>query len=123
LEILATYAFEMLSSLTSCGNYDVEFMEHKSYEDSSLDIFEMITRTSEPMAKLDNIELLIFKRFQMDLKKIKCLLQWRQKHESMLPIVGFLAQQILGIVGSQIETKRITYLISIFTNLRRCHLQ
>jgi len=67
LEILATYAFEMLSSLTSCGNYDVEFMEHKSYEDNSLDIFEMIIRTSEPMAKLDNIELLVFRRFQMDL--------------------------------------------------------
>jgi hypothetical protein len=41
----------------------------------------------------------------------------------MFPIVGFLAQQILGIVGSQIETKRIFSLVGILTNLRRCHLQ
>jgi hypothetical protein len=41
----------------------------------------------------------------------------------MFPIVGFLAQQILGIVGSQIETKMIFTLVGIFTNLRRCHLQ
>jgi hypothetical protein len=80
----------MLSSLTSCGNYDVEFMEHKSYEDNNLDIFEMIIRTSEPMAKLDNIELLVFRRFQMDLKKIKCPLQWWQEHESMFPLLVFL---------------------------------
>ncbi len=54
-----------------------------------------------------NRELLIFKRFQMDPKKIKCPLQWWQKHESMFPIVGFLVRQLLGIVKSQIETKRI----------------
>ncbi len=59
----------------------------------------------------------------MDLKEIKCPPQWWQKHESMFPTVGFLAQQILGIVGSQIETKRIFSLVGIFTNLRRYHLQ
>jgi hypothetical protein len=30
--------------------------------------------------------------------------QW-QKHEAMFSTIGFLAQQILGIVESQIETK------------------
>jgi hypothetical protein len=48
-------------------------------------------------------ELLVFRIYQLDVKDIKCLLQWWQKHEAMFPIVGFLAQQILGIVGSQIE--------------------
>ncbi len=41
----------------------------------------------------------------------------------MFPIVGFLACQNLGIVRSQIETKRFFSLTGIFTNLRRCHLQ
>jgi hypothetical protein len=33
----------------------------------------------------------------------------------MFPIVGFLARQILGIVGSQIETKMICSLAKILT--------
>jgi hypothetical protein len=67
----------------------------------------MTVSTSELVMELVNRELLIFKRFQMDPKEIKWPLQWWQKHESMFPIVGFLVQQILGIVESQIETKRI----------------
>jgi len=59
----------------------------------------------------------------VDPKNIKCPLQWWGKHEAMFPIVGFLACQTLGIVGSQIETKRFFSLTCIFTNLRRCHLQ
>jgi hypothetical protein len=41
----------------------------------------------------------------------------------MFPILGFLARQISGIVGFQIETKRILALAGILNNLRRCHLQ
>jgi hypothetical protein len=41
----------------------------------------------------------------------------------MFPTIGFLAYQILGIIGSQIETKRIFSLASILTNLRRYRLQ
>jgi hypothetical protein len=59
----------------------------------------------------------------LDVKDIKCPLQWWHKHEAMFPIVGFLAWQILGIVGLQIETKRIFFLAIILTNLRRCCLQ
>jgi hypothetical protein len=40
----------------------------------------------------------------------------------MFPTIGFLVQQIVRIVGSQIKTRRIFSLASIFTNLRRCHL-
>jgi hypothetical protein len=71
---------------------DVEFRERRSYEDNNLDIFEMILSTSEPMTKLVNRKLLIYRRFQVDFKEIKCFLQWWQKNESMFPIVGFLAQ-------------------------------
>jgi hypothetical protein len=53
-------------------NYDVEFIKHNSHEDNNLDIFQMIVSTSEPTTKLVNRGFLIFKRFQMDPKKIKC---------------------------------------------------
>ncbi len=33
--------------------------------------------------------------------------------------MSFLAHQILGIVGSQIETKRIFNIVSVITNLQR----
>jgi hypothetical protein len=71
---------------------DVEFTKRKSYEDNNLDIFEMILSTSEPMTKLVNRKLLIYRRFQVDFKEIKCLLQWWQKNESMFPIVGFVVR-------------------------------
>jgi hypothetical protein len=41
-------------------------------EESSLDIFEMYARTSELTKEVVNKELLMFKRFQMDVKDIKC---------------------------------------------------
>jgi hypothetical protein len=68
-------------------------------------------------------ELLIFRCYEVDPKDIKCPLQWCGKHEAMFPTVDFLACQILGIVGTQIETKIFFSLTSILTNLRRCHLQ
>jgi hypothetical protein len=41
----------------------------------------------------------------------------------MFPIVGFLARQILRIVGSQIKIEMIFSLVGILINLRRCPLQ
>ncbi len=58
----------------------------------------------------------------MDVKNIKCPFQWWQKHEGMFPIVGFLVQQIFGVVGSQIEIEGIFSLPKIFINLRKCCL-
>ncbi len=54
--------------------------------------------------------MLIFRCYQVDSKEIKCLFQWWTKHETIFPRVGFLIGQILWIVGSQIETKRIFFL-------------
>jgi hypothetical protein len=85
-----------------------------------LDIFEQTTSISELAEELVKRELLVFKRYQLDVKDIKCPLQWWQKHEAMFLIVGFLAPHILGVVGSQIETKRIFSLVGILSNLRRC---
>jgi hypothetical protein len=41
----------------------------------------------------------------------------------MFPTIDFVARQILSIVRSQIETKRIFSLACILTNLRKYHLQ
>jgi hypothetical protein len=43
--------------------------------------------------------------------------------QNMFPTIGFLAYQILRIIGSQIETKKFFFSIGILTNLRRCSLQ
>jgi hypothetical protein len=51
---------------------EIESMDHKSYEICNLNMFEMIVNTSELIKKLVNRELLIFKRFQVDPKEIKC---------------------------------------------------
>jgi len=45
-----------------------------------------------------------------------------EKHEAMFPTIGFLACQILGIVGSQGQIETIFSLVRILTILRRCCL-
>ncbi len=92
-------------------------------EESSLNIFEMFVTTNEPTKELMNKELHMFGRFQLDVKDIKCPLEWWGKHECLFSIVTFLAHHVLGIVGSQRKTEKIFSLIGIFTNFRRCHLQ
>jgi hypothetical protein len=82
----------------------------------------MNVSTSEPTKELVNRDQLIFKRYQVDVKKIMCPFQWWEKHKSMFPTMGFLARQILGIMGSQIKTKRIFSLVDILTNLKTCLL-
>jgi hypothetical protein len=44
-------------------------------EESSLDIFEISARTNEPTKDVVNKESLMFRRFQVDVKDIKCPLE------------------------------------------------
>ncbi len=111
------HLYSLVSLNTNCADQDI--FEH----DCILDIFEQIVSTSELVEKLVKKVFSVFKRHQLDIKDIKCPLQWWQKHEAMFPIAGFLARQILGVVGSQIEKERIFSLVGILINLRRCHLQ
>jgi len=60
----------LVRSKTNYANYNF------FYHDCSLDIFEQIASTSEPVKKFVKRELLIFKRYQLDVKDIKCPLQW-----------------------------------------------
>jgi hypothetical protein len=59
------------------------------------------------MKEIVTRELLVFRRFHVDLKEIKNPLQWWENHESRFPILFFLTKQILGIIGSQIEIECI----------------
>jgi hypothetical protein len=69
-------------------------------------------------------ELLDFIRFHVDVKNIKNPLQWWEKPESRFFAIGFLAKQILKIVGSQIEIELIFFsLVGILTSFRKCSLQ
>jgi hypothetical protein len=61
----------------------------------------------------------MFKRFQVDVKDIKCPLKWWVKHESL----AIFAHQIFNIMGFQIESEFMFSLVGILTNLRRCHMQ
>ncbi len=47
-------------------------VDERLEEDMSLDIFEMVTSTSEPTTELVNKKLLIFRRYQVDVKNNKC---------------------------------------------------
>jgi hypothetical protein len=66
-------------------------------------------KLNERVIELVIREMLIFKHYSMDSKEIKCLFQWWAKHEIRFLIVGFLACQILGIVGSQIKFFKKNY--------------
>ncbi len=95
----------------------------QTIEENSSEIFLMSTGTNEPTKEVMNKELLMFRGFQVNVKDIQCPLEWWAKHESLFPTMAFLARQILGIIGFQIEIEKKNSLVEIFTNLRRCHLQ
>ncbi len=124
-KLLDKYDFFFLCFLHVIINYifltksKKSIVDRKVKEDSNLDIFEMTTNTSEPTMKLINKELLIFKRYQVNVENIKSPPQWWEKWKNMFPTIGFCARQILEIVGFQIEMERIFSLAGILTNLLR----
>ncbi len=71
-----------------------------------MDIFEMLISINELAKDLVNWKLLIFWKYHVNAKNIKCLLEWWRKHETMFSIVNFLTKQILKIVSSQSETEK-----------------
>ncbi|KAJ7538060.1 hypothetical protein O6H91_11G033100 [Diphasiastrum complanatum] len=76
----------------------------------------------EATTNLVKSELSLFRRLNIPLKECSSPLQWWKDHEVQFPNVGFLARQILGIVGSQIECERVFSIASVLTSLRRCRL-
>jgi len=72
-------------------------------EGRSLDIFGMVVNTSKPTKELVSQELLIFHKYLGGCKKYRMFFGVVEEDKSMFPTIGFLVNQILGIVGSQIE--------------------
>jgi len=89
----------------------------------SLDIFEQTTNTNELTKKLNNMKLLIFKQYQVDVKDMKCPFRQWEKYELMFSIVDFLVHQMLGIVVSQIKMERIFSLVRIINSCKKLCLQ
>jgi len=58
------------------AKFETNIVNQEVDENSSLDIFEMIISISEPRKELVNINLLILKQYQVDVKNIKCHFQW-----------------------------------------------
>jgi hypothetical protein len=56
-------------------------------------------------------ELSLFKRLSILASTCADLLFWWWCHENQFPNVGFLAKQILGILGFQIEIKHVFSLL------------
>jgi hypothetical protein len=82
-------------------------VDQRFEEDNNLDIFEMTTSKSEPTMKLINKELLIFKRYERMSKTSSAHFNGGKNMKTCFPQLVFMLKKILGIIGSQIETKRI----------------
>jgi hypothetical protein len=82
----------------------------------------MVANANELAKELVNWELLLFHRYQVDAKHIKCPLEWWKKHETMFSIIDFLVKHILEIVNFQIETMNLFPLTKILSNLRKMSL-
>jgi len=93
----------------------IECVNQTIDENCSMDFFQQIASTSKPTKEHVTMELLILKHCQMDPKDIKCPSQWWRKYKAMFPIIGFLAHQILSIIGSQIEIKKKILSMHIYT--------
>ncbi len=68
-------------------------------------------------------ELSLFRRLSISPTTCVDPLAWWWIHEIPLPNVSFLGKQILGILGSQIENKRVFNLVGVLTTLRCYRLQ
>jgi hypothetical protein len=73
------------------------------------DIFEQIASTNEPIEKLVKRELLVFKRYELDVKDIKCPLQWWQKHETMFATIRFLADKFWVLLDFKLKHKEFFF--------------
>jgi hypothetical protein len=67
-------------------------------------------------------ELSLFRRLHVADGDYDSPLSWWRKHEKEFRNVAFLARQILGIVGSQVEIERIFSITGVILSQQRCRL-
>lgn len=91
-----------------------------SFDENSL--FGSTASNDEAIVGHLKAELSLFRRLHIDPKECENPLAWWKDREVQFPNVGFLARQILGIVGTQVETERIFSVAGLITAVRRRHI-
>lgn len=91
-----------------------------SFDENSL--FGSTASNDEAIVGHLKAELSLFRRLHIDPKDCENPLAWWKDREVQFPNVGFLARQILGIVGTQVETERIFSVVGLITDARRRHI-
>jgi hypothetical protein len=81
---------------------------------TSCGLLGAVASTQETTEGLLKAESSLFHRFHVENVDSLNPLMWWATNESRFPNVDFLAQQILGITGSQIETERNFSIASVF---------
>jgi hypothetical protein len=85
-------------------------------------IFGIVTSSEVTLHGLLRNELNLFCHLHAKLEDPMLPLTWWKIHETRFPNVSFVAQQILGILGSQIKTKRTFSIVGVLFRLRCCRL-
>jgi hypothetical protein len=80
-------------------------------------IFGVMTFNEDTIHGLWKNELTLFRHLHLKPKECALPLIWWQLHETRFPNVSFVAQQIFGILESQIETKQIFIVARVLTSL------
>jgi hypothetical protein len=85
-------------------------------------IFGVVTSNEDTIHGLLKNELILFHHLHVKPEDYALPFTWWQSHEIRFPYVSFVARQILGILGSQIEIKRIFNIARVLTSLWCCGL-
>jgi hypothetical protein len=83
-------------------------------------LFSVIATIKEASEILLASKLSLFHHTSFIVVEIASLFSWWTIHEPQLPHVECLSQQIINIVGSEIEIERIFNVMGIFTSLIKC---
>ncbi len=105
--ILVSYAFEVFVII--CIHYSrlkVFFVDTNDESYSNLNIFEMVESIYKGFCKSRNVDIL---KISSEYKKHQMPFRVVEEIEIVFPIVGFLVQQILGIINFQIKIKRFFF--------------
>ncbi len=76
-------------------------------------LFGESTSTKEANEDLLKFELFLFCRIVISKEDLQSPLVWWKTHEPQFPNVGFLARQILGILGSQIKIECMFSIVGV----------
>ncbi len=95
----------------------------EGFEVGNKDLFQTLKIDAKAMSQIVAREFDAFYCHHVNVENYKCALSLWHIHEQRWPLVGSLAQQIIGIPTSQIETEWIFLIVGILVALKKCQLQ